>query len=100
MTSHFAVIGMGGISSMTRAFGNIMPNASRMPNRPPEAPTVGMAIWVPEKYSVFSHLFLHVRPVDVRPLAAPDHFHRAGGHPQAEHVEEQMRKAGMQEAVR
>ena len=41
MTMFLAFIGIGGIISITMRFGNAMPKASKMPNTPPDAPTVG-----------------------------------------------------------
>ena len=40
-TIYFAYIGIGGNISITMRFGNAMPKASKIPNTPPEAPTVG-----------------------------------------------------------
>ena len=40
ITKYLALIGMGGKSNIRRVSGNSQPNAKRMPNTDPEAPTV------------------------------------------------------------
>ncbi len=45
-TNHLALIGMGGMRSMMTALGCIMPNASSRPKTAPEAPTVGIFMYI------------------------------------------------------
>lgn len=79
--------------------GYIMPKAISKPNTPPEAPTVGAP-------GECGHDELHDRGrhhagqiVGEEAAPAPDTLQIATEHEQGEHVEQQMRRATVQEAV-